>query len=186
MAYFEEIDTFWWFFTKSHTFCNILLKIGSKPYCMVLCTKSGLFRGDRHVLLVFHQMPYFLQHFAKNWVTTLLHGTLQKKVAYFEEIDTFCWFFTKCDTFCNILLKIGSKPYCMVLCTKWLISRRFDTFWWFFTKCHTFCNILLKIGSKPYCMVLCTKSGLVRGDRHVLVVFHQMPYFLQHFAKQLG
>ena len=111
---------------------------------MVICTKSGFFRGDRHVLVVFHQMPYFLQHFAKNCVTTLLHGALQKKVAYFEEIDTF---------------------------------------WWFFTKCHTFCNILLKIGSKPYCMVLCTKSGLFRGDRHVLVVFHQMPYFLQHFAK---
>ena len=52
VAYFEEIGTFWWFFTKCHTFCNILLKIGSKPYCMVLCTKSGLFRGDRHVLVV--------------------------------------------------------------------------------------------------------------------------------------
>ena len=29
VATFEEIDTFWWFFTKCHTFCNILLKIGS-------------------------------------------------------------------------------------------------------------------------------------------------------------
>ena len=25
-------------------------------------------------------MPYFLQHFAKNWVKTLLHGTLHKKL----------------------------------------------------------------------------------------------------------
>ena len=25
-------------------------------------------------------MPYFLQHFAKNWVKTLVHGTLHKKV----------------------------------------------------------------------------------------------------------
>ena len=141
---FEEIDTFWWFFTKCHTFCNILLKIGSKPQCTVLCTKSCLFRGDRQVLVVFHQMPYFLQHFAKNWVKTLVHGTLHKKLLSFEEIDTF---------------------------------------WWFFTKCHTFCNILLKIGSKPQCTVLCTKSCLFRGDRQVLVVFHQMPYFLQHFAK---
>ena len=144
VAYFEEIDTFWWFFTKCHTFCNILLKIGSKPYCMVLCTKSGLFRGDRHVLVVFHQMPYFLQHFAKNWVKTLLHGTLRKK---------------------------------------WLISRRSTRFGGFSPNAIRFCNILLKIGSKPYCTVLCTKSGLFRGDRHVLVVFHQMPYFLQHFAK---
>ena len=125
-------------------FCNILLKIGSKPQCTVLCTKSCLFRGDRQVLVVFHQMPYFWQHFAKNWVKTLVHGTLHKKVAYFEEIDKF---------------------------------------WWFFTKCHTFCNILLKIGSKPQCTVLCRKSCLFRGDRQVLVVFHQMPYFWQHFAK---
>ena len=25
-------------------------------------------------------MPYFLQHFAKNWVKTLVHGTLHKKL----------------------------------------------------------------------------------------------------------
>ena len=29
-------------------------------------------------------MPYFLQHFAKNWVKTLVHGTLHKKLAYFR------------------------------------------------------------------------------------------------------
>ena len=60
------------------------------------------------VLVVFHQMPYFLQHFSKNWVKTLVHGTLHKKllvlgqnvsaryfaqkVASFEEIDMFWWF----------------------------------------------------------------------------------------------
>ena len=31
--------------------------------------------------------------------------------------------------------------------------------------------------------ILCTKSCLFRGDRQVLVVFPQMPYFLQHFSK---
>ena len=31
VASFEEIDTFWWFFTKCHSFCNFLLKICSKP-----------------------------------------------------------------------------------------------------------------------------------------------------------
>ena len=95
-------------------------------------------------MVVLHQMPYFLQHFSKNWVKTLVHGTLQKKL---------------------------------------LISRRSTSFGGFFTKCPTFCNILLKIGSKPYCTVLCRKSCLFRGDRQVLVVFHQMPYFFQHFAK---
>ena len=26
-----ERDTYWWFFTNCHTFCNFLLKLGSKP-----------------------------------------------------------------------------------------------------------------------------------------------------------
>ena len=30
--------------------------------------------------MVFQQMPYFLQHFSKNWVKTLVHGTLHKKL----------------------------------------------------------------------------------------------------------
>ena len=47
---------------------------------MVLCTKSCLFRGDRQILVVFHQMPYFLQHFSKNWIKTPVHGTLHKKL----------------------------------------------------------------------------------------------------------
>ena len=78
VAYFEEIDKFWWFFTKCHTFCNSFLKIGSKPSCMVLCAKSCLSRRNRQVLVVSYQMPYFLQHFSKNWVKTPVHGTLHK------------------------------------------------------------------------------------------------------------
>ena len=190
---------------------------------MVLCAKSCLFRGDRNVLVIFHQMPYFLQHFAKNWVKTLLHGTLHKKLLISRRSTRFGGFSPNAILFATILLKIGSKPQCTVLCTKsclfrgdrqglvvfhqmpyflqhfaknwvktptaWYFAQKvayfeeIDTFWWFFTKCHTFCNILLKIGSKPYCMVLCAKSCLFRGDRNVLVIFHQMPYFLQHFAK---
>ena len=119
-------------------------KIGSKLQYTVLYTKSCLFRRDRQVLVVFHQMPSFLQHFSKNWVRTLVHGTLQKKL---------------------------------------LISRGSTSFVWFLTKGHTFCNIFLKIGSKPQCAVLCRKSCLFRGDGQVLVVFHQMPSFLQHFSK---
>ena len=69
-----------WFFTKCHTFCDIFLKIESKPKCTVLCTKSCLFRGDRQVLVVFHQMPYFLLHFSKNWVKTIVHSTLHKRL----------------------------------------------------------------------------------------------------------
>ena len=32
------------------------------------------------VLMVFHEMPYFLQHFAKNLVKTLKHGTFALKM----------------------------------------------------------------------------------------------------------
>ena len=263
VAYFEEIDKFWWFFTKCHpfcdifpkigskpqctvlctknclfrgdrqvlmvyftkchTFCNILLKIGSKPQCTVLCTKSCLFRGDRQVLVVFQQMPYFLQHFSKNWVKTLVHGTLHKKLLISGRSTSLGAFSANAILFATFFQKLRSKPQCTVLCTKsclfrgdrqvlvvfyqmpyflrhfsknWvktlvhgtlhkklLTSRRSTSFWWFFTKCHTFGNILLKIGSKPQRTVLCTKKCLFRGDRQVLVVFHQMPYFLQHFAK---
>ena len=76
---FGEIDTFWWFFSKCHTFCNFLLKIGSKPLNIVVCTKRVQFWRDRHVLLVSHKMPYFFQLFAKNWVNTLKHCSLLKK-----------------------------------------------------------------------------------------------------------
>ena len=134
-------------------------------------------------------MSYFLQHFAKNWVKTLLHGTLHKKwlisrrstrfggfspnailfatfckklgqnptawyffaqkVAYFEEIDKFWWFFTKCHTFCNILLKIGQNPSARYFAQKVAYFEEIDKFWWFFTKCHTFCTFCKKLRQNP-------------------------------------
>ena len=87
-------------------------------------------------------MPYFLQHFSKNWVKTLVHGTLQKKLLI-SEIDKFWWFFSKCPTFCNIFLKIG------------------------FSSARYFAE----------------KVAYLEKNRQVLVVFQQMPYFLQHFSK---
>ena len=82
VAYFEEIDKFWWFLTKCHTFCNIFLKIGSKPLCTVLCPKSCLSPRNRQVLVVFQQMPYFLQHFSKNWVKTLVQVLCTKSCLF--------------------------------------------------------------------------------------------------------
>ena len=42
-------------------------------------------------------MPYFLRHFSKNWVKTLVQNPsaryFAEKVAYLEEIDKFWWFF---------------------------------------------------------------------------------------------
>ena len=91
-------------------FATFFSKLGQNASAWYFAQKNCLSRQDRQVFVVFHQMPYFLQHFSKNWVKTLVHGTLHKKIAYLDEIDKFWWFFTKCHTFCNIFLKIGSKP----------------------------------------------------------------------------
>ena len=129
-------------------------------------------------------MPHFLQNFAKNWVKTLVHGTLHKKLLISGRSTSLGGFFSKCHTFCDIFPKIEVKTLVHgTFPKKVAYFEEIDKFSWFFTKCHTFGNILLKIGSKPQCTVLCTKSCLFRGDRQVWVVFHQMPYFLQHFPK---
>ena len=39
--------------------------------------------------MVFHELPYFLQHFAKNWVKTLVHGTLHKKLLVLRRSTSF-------------------------------------------------------------------------------------------------
>ena len=39
--------------------------------------------------MVFHQMPSFLQHFAKNWLKTLVHGTLHKKLLVLKRSTRF-------------------------------------------------------------------------------------------------
>ena len=167
----------------SRTFGNILLKIGSKPQCTVLCTKSCLFRGDRQVWVVFQQIPYFLRHFSKNEVKTLVHGTLQEKLLISRRSTSFCGFSPNAILFATFFQKLGQNPSARYFAQKVAYFKDIDKFWWFFTKCHTFCNIFLKIGSKPQCTVLCTKSCLFRGDRQVWVVFQQMPYFLRLFSK---
>ena len=110
VAYFEEIDKFLVVFHQMPYFCNIFPKIGSKTLVHGTLQKSCLFRGDRQVLVVFHQMPYFLQTFFQKLGQNPSARYFAEKVAYFEEIDKFWWFFTKCPTFCNIFPKIGSKP----------------------------------------------------------------------------
>ena len=128
-------------------------------------------------------MPYFLQHFSKNWVKTLVHGTLHKKLIISMRSTSFGSFSPNPILFATFCSKLGQNPSARYFTQKVAYFEEIDKFWWLFTKCHTFGNILLKIGSKPQCTVLCTKNSLFRGDRQVLVVFHQMPYFWQHFSK---
>ena len=64
---------------------------------------SCLFRGDRQVLVVFQQMPYFLQHFSKNWVKTLVHGTLHKKLLISRRSTSFGGFSANAILFATFL-----------------------------------------------------------------------------------
>ena len=70
-------------------FATFFYKLGQNPSAQVLCTKTCLFRGDRQVLVVFHQMLYFLQLFSKNWVKNLVHGTLHKKLLISRRATSF-------------------------------------------------------------------------------------------------
>ena len=128
-------------------------------------------------------MPYFLEHFAKSWVKTLVHGTLHKKLLISRRSTSFSGFLPNAILFAKYCQKLGQNPSARNFALKVAYFEEIDKFRWFFTKHHTFFNILLKIGSKPQCTVLCTKKCLFRGDRQVSVFFYQMPYFLQHFAK---
>ena len=128
-------------------------------------------------------MPYFLQHFSQSWVKTLVHGTLHKKLLISRISTSFGGFSPNGIYFATFFSKLGQNLRARYFAQRVAYLHVIEKFWWFFSKCHTFCNIFLKIGSKPQCTVLCTKSCLVRGDRQVLVVFHQMPCFSQHFSK---
>ena len=128
-------------------------------------------------------MPYFMRHFSKNWVKTLVHGTLHKKLLISRRSTSFGDFSPNAILYATFFETLGQNPSARYFAQKVAYFEEIDKFWWFFTKCHTFCDIFLKIGSKPQCTVLCTKSCLFRGDRQVLVIFHQMPYFMRHFSK---
>ena len=105
VAYFEEIDKFWWFFTKC---------------------------------------PTFLQHFSKNWVKTLVHGTLQKKLLISRRSTSFGGFSPNALLFATFFQKLGQNPSARYFAEKVAYFEEIDKFWWFFTKCHTFCNIFQK------------------------------------------
>ena len=98
--------------------------------------------------MVFHKMPYFLQHFAKNWVKTLVHGTLHKKLLISRRSRNFGGFSPNAILFATFCKKLGQNPSARYFAQKVASFEGIDKFWWFFTKCLTFCNILLKIGSK--------------------------------------
>ena len=139
-------------------------------------------------MVVFHQMPYFLQHFAKswvktllhgtlhktllisrrstsfsvflpnatllqhfakNWVKTLVHGTLQKKLLISRRSTSFGGFLPNAILFATFCQKLGQNPSARYFALKVAYFEEIDKFWWFLSKGPTFCNIFVKIGSKP-------------------------------------
>ena len=74
-------------------------------------------------------MPYFLEHFANNWVKTLVHGSLHKKLLVFKENDKFWWFFHQMPYSLQHFAKNWVKTLVHgTLHKKLLISRRSTSF----------------------------------------------------------
>ena len=67
--------------------------------------------------MVFHQIAYFLQHFSKNWVKTLVHGTLHKKLLISRRSTSFGMAFGEKPPKLVDLLEI-SNFLCKVPCTR--------------------------------------------------------------------
>lgn len=84
-----ETDKFSWLFTKCHTFLNFLLNSWSKPQNIVVSTKSSQLWRDRHLLMVFNKMPYFLNLFSKNLIKTLKHDSLHQKMLVLARSTSF-------------------------------------------------------------------------------------------------
>ena len=73
-------------------------------------------------------MPYFLQHFAKNWVKTLVHGTLQKKLLFLRDRQVLV-VFHQMPYFLQHFAKNWAKTLLQgTLHKKLLISRRSTSF----------------------------------------------------------
>ena len=68
-------------------------------------------------------MPYFLQHFAKNWVNTLLHGTLHKKLVISRRSRSFNGFSPNAIVFAKFGTNWVKTPVHGTLEKKFLISR---------------------------------------------------------------
>ena len=65
--------------------------------------------------MVFHAMPYFLQHFATNLVKTLKHGSLIKKLLVLRRSTSFHGFARDAILFATFCYKFGQNPkiwYC--------------------------------------------------------------------------
>ena len=73
-------------------------------------------------------MPYFWQHFAKNWVKTLVHGTLHKKLLISGRSTSLGGFSANAILFATFFQKWVKTLVHGTLHKKLLISRRSTSF----------------------------------------------------------
>ena len=73
-------------------------------------------------------MPYFLQHFAKNWVKTLVHGTLHKKLLISRRSTRFGGFSPNAILFATFCKKLGQNPTAWYFAQKVAYFAEIDTF----------------------------------------------------------
>ena len=74
-------------------------------------------------------MPYLLQRFAKNWVKTLVHGTLHKKLLVFRRSTSFGGFSQNVILFATFCLKLGQDPSARCFAKKVAYFEEIDKFW---------------------------------------------------------
>ena len=55
-------------------------------------------------------MPYFLQHFAKNWLITLVHATLHKRLLVLRRSTRFGGFSPNAILFATFCSKLAQNP----------------------------------------------------------------------------
>ena len=73
-------------------------------------------------------MPYFLQHFSKNWVKTLVHGTLHKKLLISRRSTSFGGFSPNAILFATFSKNWVKTLVHGTLHKRLLISRRSTSF----------------------------------------------------------
>ena len=73
-------------------------------------------------------MPSFLQHFAKNWLKTLVHGTLHKELLVLRRSTCFGGFSPNAIPFATFCQKLGQNPTARYFAQKVASFEEIDTF----------------------------------------------------------
>ena len=155
VASFGQIDDFLWFFVKSGTFCNVLLKSSSKKKNMPVFLKSVKFWPNR---LFFIKMRHFLHLFPENLIKTQKHASLFEKLHVLAKsmsflgfsrnealFKTFCLKVHENNETCEFVRKVAS--FAQVEDFSWFSRNEalFATFWWKVDQNAKTCQFVRKV-----------------------------------------